>query len=133
MKLLLYMSKLVRNMGPHTIELEQHQHCCNTRNGSEIRVCRCRLEITKQIIEHKTSLESNGLPVFLKNSSPISTVHRIRYKIDGPEACFTLPPLLLDVNRFERRNTTNNQQRQQQQQQLLLGLCNNMQPAHRYE
>lgn len=47
MQLFVYMSKLVHNIGSHTIELQQNQHHFNAKHGSEIRVSGCRLKLTK--------------------------------------------------------------------------------------
>lgn len=79
MQLLTYVYKVVHNIGYHTISLERRQNNFNTRHGADIRVCRCRLEITKQRIDYKGCVDYNNLPTFVKNSETIS-VFKARLK-----------------------------------------------------
>lgn len=72
MQLLIYIFKAIHNIGHHTIEFSENQNTFNTRNGSNLIIKRCRLETTKQRIEHAGSSEFNHLPVELKNISRIS-------------------------------------------------------------
>lgn len=71
-QLLLYVFKATHNIGHQTIEFIVNQNIFNTRNGSNLLIKRCRLETTKQRIEHAGSSEFNHLPLVLKNISRIS-------------------------------------------------------------
>lgn len=72
MQLLVYMFKSLRNLGPRAIEFHANQSVFNTRNRTNLRIKRCRLEITKQRIEHNGCSEFNHLPQDLKTISRIS-------------------------------------------------------------
>lgn len=72
MQLLLYVFKSLNNIGHHTITFSRNQTAFNTRNNSNLRVARCRLETTKQRVEHIGSLEFNNLPENTKNIVRIS-------------------------------------------------------------
>lgn len=73
MQLLIYVYKVVHGIGHHTTSFPRNQIVFNTRNNSNLRLARCRLETTKQRIEFIGSLEYNNLPNFLKDSLTIST------------------------------------------------------------
>lgn len=73
MQLLVYVFKCVHNIGHHTIIFSINQNVFNTRNNTNLRVARCRLELTKQRIEYMGSYEFNNLPHDLKTINRIST------------------------------------------------------------
>lgn len=76
MKLLLYVFKSINGIGYHTISFSRNQFAFNTRNAMNLRVARCRLETTRQRVEHAGSLEYNHLPDMLKNTERISIFKR---------------------------------------------------------
>lgn len=71
-QLLTYVYKCLNNIGHHTVQLQRNNHTFNTRHNSDLLPSRCRLEITKQRIEHIGVLEYNKLPINIKNSETIS-------------------------------------------------------------
>lgn len=78
MQQMVYIYKVLNKIGYHTIQFEIIHN--NTRQNSNIRVVRCRLETTKQRIEYNGSLEYNSLPSSVKNSETIS-LFKSRLKI----------------------------------------------------
>lgn len=73
LQLFLYVFKSIHNIGYHTILFTRNQTAFNTRNNLNLKIARCRLELTKQRIEHMGSLEYNNLPQSLKTIERIST------------------------------------------------------------
>lgn len=71
-KLLLYVFKVLHSLGYHTITFSQNQTAFSTRNQHDLRVVRCRLELTKQRIEFIGSFEFNQLPQNIKFENRIS-------------------------------------------------------------
>lgn len=59
-------------MGHHTIKFLVNQNVFNTRNSTNLRVARCRIELTKQKISYIGCSEFNKLPNELKNLRRIS-------------------------------------------------------------
>lgn len=72
MQLILYVFKSVYNIGHHTISFVRNQTVFNTRNNTNLRIARCRLETTKQRVEYIGCLEYNNLPQYIKNIQRIS-------------------------------------------------------------
>lgn len=72
MQMLIFMFKSVRNLVAPSIIFHRNQSTFNTRNSSNLEVARCRLELTKQRIEHSGCSEFNHLPQQLKNILRIS-------------------------------------------------------------
>lgn len=73
MQLLTYMYKSLNNIGYHVITFNQNQTRFNTRNSDNLHVKRCRLETTRQRIEHSGCSEYNHLPQSIKNIPRISS------------------------------------------------------------
>lgn len=71
-RLLLYVYKCLNKIGHHTIEFPINQQAINTRNNTNLKVVRCRLECTKQRVEFMGSREFNNLPQTLKSANTIS-------------------------------------------------------------
>lgn len=76
MQLLLYVFKVLNNIGTHTISFRRNQTTFNTRNAFNLWVAKCRLETTKQRVEHLGSLEYNNLPSYLKTIDRVSIFKR---------------------------------------------------------
>lgn len=72
MQLILYVFKSINNIGHHTITFSRNQTVFNTRNAMNLRIAGCRLEKTKQRVEHMGSLEFNNLPETIRNVQRIS-------------------------------------------------------------
>lgn len=72
LQVLTYMFKVIHDIGHRSIQFEINQTLVNTRNNSVLRVKRCRLELTKQKIEHNGCLFFNHLPNNIKNITRIS-------------------------------------------------------------
>lgn len=75
-QLLLYVYKSVHNIGSRFINLSVNQNICNTRNSSNLRIARCRLETTRQRIEYAGCVIFNNLPSNVKNCTSISIFKR---------------------------------------------------------
>lgn len=73
LQLLLYVFKCLHNIGHHTVQFSRNQQSFNTRNNSNLAVARCRLETTRQRVEHMGSRLFNSLPSSLKCILRIST------------------------------------------------------------
>lgn len=73
LQLFMYMFKSIHRIGYNSITFSQNQTVFNTRNRSNLLVKRCRLETTKQRIEHNGCSEYNHLPQYLKDILQIST------------------------------------------------------------
>lgn len=58
--------------GYRTIEFAQNQSLVNTRNQNNLRVVRCRLELTKQRIEYMGVQNYNLLPLEIRQHVRIS-------------------------------------------------------------
>lgn len=72
LQILIYVFKIVHNIGHHTIKFTRNQQLHNTRNNTNLSVAWCRLETTKQRIEYMGSREFNNLPQDLKLLNRIS-------------------------------------------------------------
>ncbi|XP_075163964.1 uncharacterized protein LOC142236620 [Haematobia irritans] len=75
-QLLTYMFKATNNIGLGSIQFLINQTAFNTRNNTNLKVKRCRLEVAKQGIEHSGCVAFNRIPDNLKNISRISTFKR---------------------------------------------------------
>lgn len=72
LQLLVFVFKSLNNIGHNTITFSRNHTTLNTRNSSNLRTTRCRLETTKQRIEYIGCFEYNSLPQYLKNINTIS-------------------------------------------------------------
>lgn len=72
MRVLMFVFKSLQSIGRNAIHFTRNQNNFNTRNCSNLRVARCRLETTKQGIQYIGPLEFNNLPPNLKNTQRIS-------------------------------------------------------------
>ncbi|XP_075163257.1 uncharacterized protein LOC142235890 [Haematobia irritans] len=75
-QVLIYVYKVLNNIGFHTTQFLNNNYTINTRNRSNLRLPRCRLELTKQRIEFMGCLEYNNLPAFIKMSTCIASFKR---------------------------------------------------------
>lgn len=71
-QVLMFVYKCIHNIGHHTIPFAQNQANFNTRNQSDLRVPRCRLEKTKQRVDYVGGVKYNELPSYLKELEIIS-------------------------------------------------------------
>lgn len=87
MQLIMYVYKIIHNIGHQTIHFTANQHNFNTRQRSQLVPKRCRLETTKQRIEYAGVSEFNRLPIELKRLSRISLfkTHLKSFLIDNLE------------------------------------------------
>lgn len=71
-QVLMFVFKCINNIGYHTIPFTQNQINFNTRNRTNLRIPRCRLETTKQRIDYIGGTKFNNLPTALKLIDRIS-------------------------------------------------------------
>lgn len=72
-QVVMFVFKCINGIGHHTISFFQNQNNFNTRNRTNLRVPRCRLEKTKQRIDYEGGIKYNNLPSALKSVNRIST------------------------------------------------------------
>ncbi|XP_075164613.1 uncharacterized protein LOC142237137 [Haematobia irritans] len=64
---LIFVYRNIHNIGHQTIVFSQNQLEFNTRNQSNLRIPRCRLERCKQRIDYRGGVKFNNLPINVKN------------------------------------------------------------------
>lgn len=79
-QLLVCVYKTLNKIGYHMIEFSRNQTVFNTRNRHNLKVVRCRLEVTKQRIEYMGCFVYNNLPNDIKYVTCLSTFKRNLWK-----------------------------------------------------
>lgn len=93
-QLLTYVFKCIKGYGSHTIQFDRNLTYTHrvTRQAMDLKVERCRLELTKQKVTYAGANEYNQLPNDLKNISALSTfkTNLKRYLLNNVEILLTL-------------------------------------------
>lgn len=75
-QLLFYVYKSLKNIGNRSIQFNWNTNAFNTRNASNLRLARCRLETTRQRLDFSGSLAFNNLPLSIRGSETLSIFKR---------------------------------------------------------